>query len=118
MKLIADEHPITADVGCAGADGRSASAPTHGTPGSDVRVRVSYSQQEPSVVQIQGEGGHTGMAWKVARDEGMLVTAKGGDGGRGGRGENGQAGGRGRDGRDATKYHNAGHGDDGAPGGA
>ncbi|CAM1507669.1 Fc.00g073100.m01.CDS01 [Cosmosporella sp. VM-42] len=106
-----------ANTGCVGQDGRSATNPTNGSPGSDIRVRLAYSADDPAIVQIKGEGGHTGMSWKVVKDERMLLNTKGGDGGAGGRGENGQAGGRGRNGRNATKYHNGEDGQDGAPGG-
>ncbi|KAK3390619.1 hypothetical protein B0H63DRAFT_557564 [Podospora didyma] len=112
-----DKRPAEAPVGQAGLDGRSAGTPTHGTPGTDIRVRLAYSADEPGIAQVVGEGAHTGQKWKIARDEKLLLSAKGGDGGAGGRGEDGQAGGRGRDGRDATRHRNGEDGDDGAPGG-
>lgn len=108
---------ITAPLGQCGMHGRSAGTPTAGTPGYDIRVRVAYAQEEPGVVQVAGEGPHTGQAWKVARDERILLKANGGAGGAGGRGEDGQAGGCGRKGRDATKHRNGENGQDGAPGG-
>jgi len=112
-----EKRPAEAPVGQPGLHGRSAGTPTAGTPGTDIRIRVGYSGDEPGVVQIVGEGPHTGQNWKIYREEKLLLAAKGGDGGAGGRGEDGQAGGRGRDGRDATKYRNGEDGDDGAPGG-
>ena len=97
--------------------GRSAGTPTAGAPGSDIRIRISYASEEFGVVQVAGEGPHTGQMWKVAQDENMLLKSNGGDGGAGGRGEDGQAGGRGRDGRDATRHRAGENGGDGAPGG-
>ena len=104
-------------MGQAGLHGRSAGTPTHGAPGSDIRIRLAYSADEPGVAQVVGEGAHTGQKWKISREEKLLLAAKGGDGGAGGRGEDGQAGGRGRDGRDATRHRNGEDGEDGAPGG-
>ncbi|KAH7356021.1 hypothetical protein BKA66DRAFT_256362 [Pyrenochaeta sp. MPI-SDFR-AT-0127] len=111
------DRPAEAPTGQCGVHGRSAGTPTVGTPGYDIRVRVSYAQEELGVVQVAGEGPHTGQAWKVARDEKILLKANGGSGGAGGRGEDGQAGGRGRNGRDATRHRNGEDGQDGAPGG-
>ncbi|KAF2259610.1 hypothetical protein CC78DRAFT_56977 [Lojkania enalia] len=110
-------HFGQAPVGQCGAHGRSAGTPTAGAPGSDMRLRVAYSSEEPGIVQIAGEGPYTGQAWKIARDENIILKANGGSGGAGGRGEDGQAGGRGRDGRDATRHRNGEDGQDGAPGG-
>jgi hypothetical protein len=76
-------------------------------PGSDVRVRLSYSSAKPQYIQVGGEGGFTGAKWEVNRDQNLMLNVKGGDGGNGGRGENGQQGGQGSRGRDATKYHDA-----------
>lgn len=104
-------------VGQCGLHGRSAGTPTAGTPGTDIRIRLAYVSEEVGVVQVVGEGPHTGQAWKVARDENIVLKTAGGNGGAGGRGEDGQAGGRGRDGRNATKYRNGENGEDGAPGG-
>ncbi|KAK3688012.1 hypothetical protein B0T22DRAFT_489779 [Podospora appendiculata] len=98
-------RPVEAFTGCNGVHGRSAGSATAGTPGSDIRIRL---------VQVTGEGAHTGRLWKIDRDEQLLLKASGGEGGRGGRGENGQAGGPGQSGRDATKYR---AGEDGQGGG-
>ncbi|KAF2738548.1 hypothetical protein EJ04DRAFT_573709 [Polyplosphaeria fusca] len=106
-----------APVGYRGNNGNSAATPTAGTPGSDIRVRVAYASEEAGVVQVVGEGVHTGQAWKVERDENLLLKANGGRGGDGGRGEDGQPGGRGRDGRAATKHRSGEDGGDGAQGG-
>jgi hypothetical protein len=76
-------------------------------PGSDVRVRLSYSSAKPQYIQVGGEGGFTGAKWEVNRDQNLMLNVKGGDGGNGGRGEDGQQGGQGSRGRDATKYHDA-----------
>ncbi|KAH7133667.1 hypothetical protein EDB81DRAFT_949960 [Dactylonectria macrodidyma] len=112
-----DRH-VQANPGYGGFDGRSATNPTNGSPGSDIRVGLFYTPDEPAVVQIQGNGAHSGMAWKVSKDEKMLLNAKGGNGGDGGRGEDGQDGGRGRNGRNATQNHPAGNGGDGGHGGS
>ncbi len=80
-------------------------------------MRLAYSAAEPTIVQVAGEGGHTGQMWKIARSEKVLLKASGGSGGAGGRGENGQAGGYGRQGRDATKYSRGEDGGDGGRGG-
>lgn len=106
-----------APYGQAGESGGSAGAPTAGQPGSDIRIRLAYSNNETGFVQVAGEGPHTGQLWKIARDEKLRLNAKGGDGGAGGRGEDGQAGGRGRDGRDATRHRNGEDGWNGARGG-
>ncbi|KAE8447503.1 hypothetical protein EG329_010633 [Mollisiaceae sp. DMI_Dod_QoI] len=106
-----------APYGQRGEDGESAGAPTAGQPASDIRVRLAYSNEETGIAQVIGEGSHSGLAWKIARDEKMRLNAKGGDGGAGGRGEDGQAGGRGRDGRNATKHRNGEDGENGARGG-
>jgi|SRR5579871_6196644 len=104
-------------MGQPGNHGRSAGHPTAGTAGTDIRVRITYSPDEVGIVQVIGEGPHTGLIWKIARDEKILLKASGGNGGNGGRGEGGQAGGRGRDGRNATRYSNGEDGDDGGRGG-
>ncbi|ORY18621.1 hypothetical protein BCR34DRAFT_582903 [Clohesyomyces aquaticus] len=111
------DRPPDAPTGTSGLHGRSAGAPTAGTPGTDIRIRIAYASEEPGTVQVAGEGPHTGQMWKIARDEKMLLKAHGGAGGQGGRGEDGQEGGRGRDGRDATRYRNGEDGQHGAPGG-
>jgi len=98
-------------------NGQSAAAPTAGQPASDIRIRLAYSSEETGIVQVIGEGPHTGQLWKIARDEKLRLNVKGGDGGVGGRGEDGQAGGRGRDGRNATRHRNGENGEDGARGG-
>ena len=104
-------------MGQNGLPGQSAGNPTAGTPGSEIRIRVTYSDTEPGVVQVTGEAGHTGNRWKIARNEQLLLKTKGGNGGAGGRGENGQSGGPGRHGRDATKYRAGEDGGDGGRGG-
>src|SRR5271169_7261635 len=98
-------------------NGQSAAAPTAGQPASDIRIRLAYSSEETGIVQVTGEGPHTGQPWKIARDEKLCLNVKGGDGGAGGRGEDGQAGGRGRDGRGATRHRNGENGGNGARGG-
>ncbi|KAK4096032.1 hypothetical protein N658DRAFT_65471 [Parathielavia hyrcaniae] len=112
-----DRRPAEAPVGQHGLSGRSAGSPTAGTPGTDIRIRVAYSDAEPGVVQAVGEGAHTGCVWKINRAEKLLLKANGGKGGAGGRGENGQSGGPGRHGRDATKYRAGEDGEDGGRGG-
>lgn len=94
--------------------GRSAGCPTAGTPGTDIRIRLAYSEAEPGIAQVVGEGAHTGRSWKIDRAERLLLKANGGRGGKGGRGENGQSGGDGHQGRDATKHRS---GEDGGNGG-
>jgi hypothetical protein len=106
-----------APYGQSGLNGRSAGNPTAGTPGTDIRVRLTYSADDPTIVQVMGEGGHTGQLWKIARSEKVLLKANGGSGGAGGRGENGQSGGPGRNGRDATKYSCGEDGENGGRGG-
>jgi hypothetical protein len=108
---------IKAPYGQVGQNGGSAGDPTAGQAASDIRVRLAYSSEETGILQVIGEGPHTGQLWKIARDEKLRMNAKGGDGGAGGRGEDGQAGGRGRDGRDATKHRNGENGENGARGG-
>lgn len=98
-------------------NGNSAGNPTAGQPASDVRIRLAYSNDETGILQVTGEGPHTGQLWKIARDEKLRLNTKGGDGGAGGRGEDGQSGGRGRDGRNATRHRNGENGQNGAPGG-
>ena len=104
-------------MGQPGKHGKSAGHPTAGTAGSDIRIRIAYSPDEAGTVQVVGEGPHTGLIWKVARDEKILLKASGGNGGDGGRGEGGQAGGPGRDGRDATRHRDGEDGEDGGHGG-
>jgi|ERR1700722_10930873 hypothetical protein len=106
-----------APYGQPGMSGQSAAAPTAGQPASDIRIRLAYSSEETGIVQVTGEGSHTGQLWKIARDEKLRLNVKGGDGGAGGRGEDGQAGGQGRNGRDATRHRNGEDGEDGARGG-
>ncbi|KAK4448720.1 hypothetical protein QBC34DRAFT_464461 [Podospora aff. communis PSN243] len=103
-----------APMGQNGVNGCSAGYPTAGSPGTDIRIRLTYSDDEPGAALVSGEGGHSGQRWKISRNERLLLKANGGNGGAGGRGENGQAGGPGRHGRDATKYS---HGEDGGNGG-
>ncbi|KAK3319584.1 hypothetical protein B0T19DRAFT_478693 [Cercophora scortea] len=112
-----NRRPAEAFAGCNGIHGRSAGSATAGTPGSDIRIRVGYSDAEPGLVQVTGEGAHTGRLWKIDRGEQLLLKASGGKGGNGGRGENGQAGGPGRPGRDASKYRAGEDGEDGGRGG-
>ncbi|KAK5651900.1 hypothetical protein OQA88_11559 [Cercophora sp. LCS_1] len=112
-----ERRAAEAFVGCNGEHGRSAGAATAGTPGSDIRIRVAYSDAEPGLVQVTGEGAHTGRMWKIDRGEQLLLKANGGKGGNGGRGENGQAGGPGRPGRHASKYRAGEDGGDGGRGG-
>ncbi|KAF8855606.1 hypothetical protein BDZ45DRAFT_804902 [Acephala macrosclerotiorum] len=112
-----NEKAAEAPLGQRGQDGGSAGAPTAGQPASDIRVRLAYSPEEKGVVQVTGEGSHSGQPWKIARDEKLRLNAKGGDGGAGGRGEDGQAGGRGKDGRNATRHRNGEDGGNGARGG-
>ncbi|KAH7137305.1 hypothetical protein B0J13DRAFT_639656 [Dactylonectria estremocensis] len=112
-----EDRDAEANPGRDGLDGRCATSPTRGSPGSDIRVSLFYSPEEPAVVQIQGNGAHSGMAWKASKDEKMLLDAKGGDGGDGGRGEDGQEGGQGCHGDDATKDFGASRGGDGGRGG-
>jgi hypothetical protein len=110
-------HQFVAPQGQPGDGGKSAGNPTAGQPASDIRIRLAYSSEETGLLQVTGEGPHTGQLWKIARDEKLKLNVKGGDGGAGGRGQDGQAGGRGKDGRDATKHRNGEDGDDGARGG-
>ena len=97
--------------------GRSAGSPTAGTAGADIRIRLAYSDAEPGIVLVAGEGAHTGCVWKINRAERLLLKANGGKGGAGGRGENGQSGGPGKHGRDATKHRVGEDGGDGGRGG-
>ncbi|KAK0729603.1 hypothetical protein B0H67DRAFT_604814 [Lasiosphaeris hirsuta] len=112
-----DRRAVEAPVGYNGEPGRSAGSPTVGTPATDIRVRLAYSEAEPGIVQATGEGAHTGLTLKVDRSERLLLKARGGRGGNGGRGDNGQSGGSGRPGRDATKYRSGEDGGDGGRGG-
>ncbi|KAH0564731.1 hypothetical protein GP486_001878 [Trichoglossum hirsutum] len=106
-----------AEYGCQGANGRSASLPTAGGPGQDIKVRLSYADEKPGLVQVAGESNWTGTKWQVTRDQVLFLDCKGGDGGNGGKGEDGQQGGKGARGRNATKYRDAENGGMGAPGG-
>ena len=108
---------MTAPQGQRGTDGASAGTPTVGQPASDIRVRLAYSNEETGVVQVAGEGMHSGQPWKIARDEKLRLIARGGEGGAGGKGEDGQAGGAGADGRNATKHRDGEDGGNGARGG-
>ncbi|KAJ2904220.1 uncharacterized protein MKZ38_008550 [Zalerion maritima] len=106
-----------APKGCPGRNGRDASWPGPGTDGHDVRVRLSYATDRPSVVQVFGEGPLTGTRWEVDRSQEVFIDCRGGNGGNGGWGELGQTGGQGYSGRDATKHSDATCGGPGHPGG-
>ena len=57
-------HYFLAQGGHRGQDGRSACAPTAGSDGQDIRIRLSASE-EPGVVVVAGEGFWTGTRWEV-----------------------------------------------------
>src|ERR1700712_3192987 len=96
-----------AEYGRKGLDGQSASIPSDGTPAADIRIRLSYNPDKPTIVQVAGEGSQTGQNWDVKNFQNLHLDCKGGDGGNGGRGQDGQQGGMGLRGRDATKYRDA-----------
>jgi hypothetical protein len=58
-------RPLEAPFAHNGVNGQSAARPTAGTPGHNINVRLGYSDAEPALVQIAGEGAYTGNLWKI-----------------------------------------------------
>jgi hypothetical protein len=105
--IIPNAFCFLADYGRRGLDGQSATIATDGTPGSDSRVRLSYSIAKPGYVMVAGEGTQSGYNWELSNTHALHLDCRGGEGGNGGRGEDGQQGGNGAPGRNASKYHDS-----------
>lgn len=56
-----------AHYGQIGQDGKSAGNPTAGQLGSDIRIRLAYANEEPGLLQVTGEGPHTGQLYVYSR---------------------------------------------------